>query len=77
MCAIRYNVVISICEKANRPDDINRLLDHRIAAGIFRPTLGFSAGKNMLDLHENAIIKRAIDSARPGGGAPGNSPCGF
>ncbi|MFC7633709.1 hypothetical protein ACFQVB_40065 [Paraburkholderia humisilvae] len=67
---ITYNAAISACEKANRHREADRLLDDGITAGIFRPSLGFSAGQNMLDLHENAILASSTPSRRPAGVHP-------
>ncbi|WP_175233274.1 pentatricopeptide repeat-containing protein [Paraburkholderia humisilvae] len=67
---ITYTAAISACEKGNRRGETGRLLDDGITAGIFRPSLGFSAGKNMLDLHENAILISPAPSGRPAGAHP-------
>ncbi|MFC0692311.1 hypothetical protein [Paraburkholderia humisilvae] len=67
---ITYNATISACEKANRSGGVDRLLDDGITEGIFRPSLGFSAGQNMLDLHENAILMSSPPSRRPAGVHP-------
>ncbi|MFC0693965.1 hypothetical protein ACFFG5_17815, partial [Paraburkholderia humisilvae] len=67
---ITYNATISACEKANRSGEVDCLLDDGITAGPFRPSLGFSSGKNMLDLHENAILISPPPSRRPAGVHP-------
>ncbi|QHI99700.1 hypothetical protein GT347_17985 [Xylophilus rhododendri] len=60
--AVSYAVGLAACEQSGQPDLYAEILAHGIrglpglpASRVFRPSLGFDAARNELDLHECAV----------------------